>query len=35
MATSPDNSSSKRILTVILTILAAVGAYFLVQYLMR
>jgi hypothetical protein len=35
MATSPDNSSTKRILTVILTILAAVGAYFLVQYLMR
>lgn len=34
MATSPNNSS-KRILTLILTVLAAVGAYFLVSYLMR
>ena len=34
MATAPDNSNGKRILTLILTILAAVGGYFLTKYLM-
>jgi uncharacterized protein YneF (UPF0154 family) len=34
MATAPNNSSGKRILTIILTLLAAVGGYFLARYLM-
>jgi hypothetical protein len=34
MANPSGNSSAKRIVTLILTILAAVGGYFLARYLM-
>lgn len=34
MATAPDNSNSRRILTLIVTILAAIGGYLLTRYLL-
>jgi hypothetical protein len=34
MATSPNNPSTRRIVILILTLLAAVGGYLLTKYLM-